>query len=172
VFGFLGPNGAGESTVINTLLDFVKPTAGSATVLDHDPTREAEAIRRRTGVLPEGGSLYERLTGSELVKWMARANDADGDADEQLGRVGLSAETADRAVGGYSKGMRQRLAFAMALVGDPELLILDRPSSGLDPTKFASSVNSSATWRPTAPPSSSPVTSSARSRRCVTGSAS
>lgn len=134
VFGFLGPNGAGKSTVINVLLDFVRPTAGSVTVLGYDPTTDADRVRRRTGVLPEGSSLYERLTGREHLAWVARANDVAVDDDALLGRVGLSSGDADRAVGGYSKGMRQRLALAMALVGDPELLILDEPSAGLDPT--------------------------------------
>ncbi len=133
VFGFLGPNGAGKSTVIDVLLDFVRPTAGSATVLGHDAQREAAAIRRRTGVLPEGGALYERLTGREHLEWVARANGLTGNVGALLERVGLSAAAADRAVRGYSKGMRQRLAFGMALVGDPDLLILDEPSSGLDP---------------------------------------
>lgn len=134
VFGFLGPNGAGKSTVINMLLDFVRPTDGKATVLGDDPTTDAERIRRRTGVLPEGASLYERLTGREHVEWIADANDATVAVDSLLSRVGLSGGEGDRAVGGYSKGMRRRLALAMALVGDPELLILDEPSAGLDPT--------------------------------------
>ncbi|WP_436925718.1 ABC transporter ATP-binding protein [Halosimplex amylolyticum] len=134
VFGFLGPNGAGKSTVINVLLDFVRPTEGSATVLGHDPQTDAGRIRRRTGVLPEGGALYGRLTGREHVEWVARANGVEADVDALLKRVGLSADAADRAVEGYSKGMAQRLAFGLALVGDPDLLILDEPSSGLDPT--------------------------------------
>lgn len=134
VFGFLGPNGAGKSTVIDMLLDFVRPTAGSATVLGDDPTTDAAAIRRRTGVLPEGASLYERLTGREHLEWIARANDVAVDAEALLGRVGLSSDDADRPVGGYSKGMLRRLGLGMALVGDPELLILDEPSAGLDPT--------------------------------------
>ncbi|MXV61272.1 ATP-binding cassette domain-containing protein [Natronorubrum sp. JWXQ-INN-674] len=134
VFGFLGPNGAGKSTVINVLLDFVRPTEGDVTVLGYDPTTDAEQIRRRTGVLPEGASLYARLTGREHIGWVARANDATVDVDSLLSRVGLSSDEAGRAVGDYSKGMRRRLALAMALVGDPELLILDEPSAGLDPT--------------------------------------
>lgn len=118
MFGFLDPNGAGKSTVINVLLDLVRPTTGSATVLGYDLTTDADRIRRRTGVLPEGSSLYERLTGRGHLAWVARANDVAVDDDALLGRVGLSSSDADRAVGGYSKGMRQRLALAMALVGD------------------------------------------------------
>lgn len=134
VFGFLGPNGAGKSTVIAMLLDFVRPTAGSATVLGTDPRTNAERIRRRTGVLPEGSALYERLTGREHLEWIARAHGTSADATALLERVGLSDEAGDRAVGGYSTGMRQRLALGMALAGDPDLLILDEPSAGLDPT--------------------------------------
>ena len=133
VFGFLGPNGAGKSTVINVLLDFVRPTSGSATVLGYDPQSDAVDVRRRTGVLPEGSSLYDRLTAREHVEWVARANDVTVDPLTLLERVGLSDDEADRRVGGFSKGMQRRLALAMALVGDPELLILDEPSAGLDP---------------------------------------
>lgn len=133
VFGFLGPNGAGKSTVIDMLLDFVRPTEGSATVLGYDPRTDADRIRRRTGVLPEGASLYGRLTGREHVEWIARANGSEADVDALLERVGISTSDADRTVGGYSTGMRQRLAFGMALVGEPDLLVLDEPSSGLDP---------------------------------------
>ncbi len=133
VFGFLGPNGAGKSTVINLLLDFVRPTAGSATVLGYDSRTETTAIRQHTGIVPEGASLYERLTGREHVTWIARANGGETDVPALLDRVGLASDDADRRVSGYSKGMRRRLALAMALVGDPELLVLDEPSSGLDP---------------------------------------
>ncbi|PSP33519.1 ABC transporter ATP-binding protein [Halobacteriales archaeon QH_10_67_22] len=102
VFGFLGPNGAGKTTTIDVLLDFVRPTSGTATVLGHDAQEEPRAIRQRTGVLPEG-------------------------------LVGLTPEEADRKAGGYSRGMKQRLVLGMALIGDPDLLILDEPSTGLDP---------------------------------------
>ncbi|APW96971.1 copper ABC transporter ATP-binding protein [Halobiforma lacisalsi AJ5] len=134
VFGFLGPNGAGKSTVINVLLDFVRPTAGSVRVLGHDPRTDADLIRRRTGVVPEGNPLYERLTGRDHLEWTARAHDVAVDATALLERVGLSPEAGERPVGGYSTGMRQRLSLAMALAGDPDLLILDEPSAGLDPT--------------------------------------
>ncbi|GAA0673117.1 ABC transporter ATP-binding protein [Natronoarchaeum mannanilyticum] len=134
VFGFLGPNGAGKSTTINMLLDFARPTEGSATVLGYDAQDESEQIHRRVGVLPEGFDLYERLSGRKHVAFAMKTKNIDGDPDAILRRVGLSDEDARRPAGDYSKGMRQRLAFGMALVGDPDLLIMDEPSSGLDPT--------------------------------------
>jgi ABC-2 type transport system ATP-binding protein len=132
IFGFLGPNGAGKSTTINVLLDFVRPTAGEVTVLGHDAREESVAVREHTGVLPEGFDVYDRLTGRAHVEFAIESKEVDADPDAVLERVGL-ADAADRQAGGYSKGMRQRLALAMALVGEPDLLILDEPSSGLDP---------------------------------------
>ncbi|WP_255169235.1 ABC transporter ATP-binding protein [Natrononativus amylolyticus] len=133
VFGFLGPNGAGKSTTINMLLDFVRPTAGSATVLGHNAQAEPDEISRRVGVLPEGFDVYPRLSGRRHLEFAIETKDADDDPDAILERVGLEPEDAARPAGGYSKGMRQRLATGMALVGDPDLLIMDEPSSGLDP---------------------------------------
>ena len=132
VYGFLGPNGAGKSTTIDMLLDLVRPTAGTVRVLGRDATSDGVAIRQRTGVLPDGFSVYDRLSGRKHVEFAVRSKEADDDPDALLERVGLLGD-ADRKAGGYSKGMRQRLALAMALVGDPDLLVLDEPSSGLDP---------------------------------------
>ena len=132
VYGFLGPNGAGKSTTIDMLLDLVRPTAGTVRVLGRDATTDGVAIRQRTGVLPDGFSVYDRLSGREHVEFAVRSKEADDDPDALLERVGLLGD-ADRKAGGYSKGMRQRLALAMALVDDPDLLVLDEPSSGLDP---------------------------------------
>lgn len=133
VYGFLGPNGAGKSTTINVLLGFARPTAGQVRVFGIDPQTDPRAVRQRVGVLPEGYSLYDRLTGREHVAFAVRMKDANDDPGDVLARVGLSQDDAARKVGGYSKGMTQRLALGMALIGDPDLLILDEPSSGLDP---------------------------------------
>ena len=132
VFGFLGPNGAGKSTTINVMLDFVRPDAGRATVLGRDAREESVAIRERTGVLPEGYDLYDRLTAREHLRFAIDSKEVDEDPYPLLERVGLE-DAADRKAGGFSTGMQQRLALAMALVGEPDLLILDEPSSGLDP---------------------------------------
>jgi len=133
VFGFLGPNGAGKSTTINMILDFVRPTAGSVRVLGRDAQDHSVAVRRETGVLPEGFSVYERLTGRQHIEFAAESKAYEADPDEVLARVGLDGD-GDRKAGGYSKGMRQRLALGMALIGRPDLLILDEPSTGLDPS--------------------------------------
>jgi len=132
VFGFLGPNGAGKSTTINILLDFVRPTAGSAKVLGRDAQEESADIGERIGVLPEGYDVYERLNAREHLEFVIESKNADDDPEALLERVGLE-DAIDRRAGGYSKGMKQRLVLAMALVGEPDLLILDEPTTGLDP---------------------------------------
>lgn len=132
IFGFLGPNGAGKSTTIDIILDFIRPTAGSVEVLGYDAQSDGLSVRQRTGVLPDAYHVYDRLSGQQHVELAIDMKEADDDPLELLSRVGIP-EAADRKAGGYSKGMRQRLALAMALVGTPELLILDEPSTGLDP---------------------------------------
>ncbi|EMA51063.1 ABC transporter ATP-binding protein [Halococcus salifodinae] len=132
IYGFLGPNGAGKSTTINILLDFIRPTAGSARVLGHDAQAESQQIRERVGVLPEGFDVYNRLTGRQHLEFAINSKGSDDDPDALAERVGI-ADAIDRKAGGYSKGMAQRLVLAMALVGQPDLLILDEPSTGLDP---------------------------------------
>ena len=133
VFGFLGPNGAGKSTTINVLLDFIRPTSGKVSVLGHDPRTESRTVRDRIGILPEGYSLYDRLSAREHIEFAIEMEESENDPDEILARVGL-ADEATRSVGGFSKGMGQRLALGMALLGEPDLLILDEPTSGLDPS--------------------------------------
>ncbi|AQL41933.1 copper ABC transporter ATP-binding protein [Halorientalis sp. IM1011] len=133
VFGFLGPNGAGKSTVINMLLDYTPPSSGEARVFGHPTRTEAVDIRERVGVLPDGYQLYDRLSGRRHLEFVVEARGADDDPDEILDRVGLDPEDAERNAGDYSKGMAQRLVLGMALVDEPDLLILDEPSTGLDP---------------------------------------
>ncbi len=132
IFGFLGPNGAGKSTTIDIILDFLRPTSGSVTVLGHDAQAESLQVRRRTGVLPDAYHVYNRLSGRQHIEFATELKGTDDDPIEMLERVGI-ADAADRKAGGYSKGMKQRLMMAIALLGDPDLLILDEPSTGLDP---------------------------------------
>ena len=132
IFGYLGPNGAGKSTTIDILLDFVRPTAGEARVLGLDAQSESEAVRSRVGVLPDGYHVYDRLTGRQHLEFVIDSKNDGGTPEAILERVGI-ADAIDRKAGGYSKGMKQRLVLGMALVGDPDLLILDEPTTGLDP---------------------------------------
>ncbi len=132
VYGFLGPNGAGKSTTIDMLMNYTRPSAGSITVLGLDAQEDASEIHARTGILPDQFGVYSTLTGREHVRYVLDANDAIGNPAAVLDRVGLG-DAIDQRAGGYSKGMQQRLGLAMAIAGEPELLILDEPFSGLDP---------------------------------------
>ncbi|MDR3201691.1 MAG: ABC transporter ATP-binding protein [Bifidobacteriaceae bacterium] len=133
VTGFLGPNGAGKSTVIKMLLGLVHPTAGTGTVLGR-PLGDVQA-RRRVGYLPELFRFQDWMSGADLLAFHARLGGLRPDPERAaalLARVGLTGRGKDK-VGGYSKGMQQRLGLALALVGNPELLLLDEPTSALDP---------------------------------------
>ncbi|QKY19291.1 ABC transporter ATP-binding protein [Halolamina sp. CBA1230] len=132
IFGFLGHNGAGKSTVINMLLDFARPTEGDVEVFGMDAREESVAVRERMGVLPEGYDVYDRLTGRQHLQFAAESKGVEIEPMAVAERVGIR-DAADRKAGGYSTGMTQRLVLGMALVGEPDLLILDEPTSGLDP---------------------------------------
>jgi len=133
VFGFLGPNGAGKSTTINVLLGFLETTAGSVRVLGTDVTEDAESVRERIGLLPEAFDGVPNLSAREHVSTAIETKGADDDPDALIERVGLDPDDARRPAGEYSTGMHQRMALAVALVGDPDLIVLDEPSAGLDP---------------------------------------
>ncbi|GAB7093491.1 ABC transporter ATP-binding protein [Halolamina litorea] len=132
IFGFLGHNGAGKSTVINMLLDFARPTEGRVEVFGMDAREESVAVREHMGVLPEGYDVYDRLTGRQHLQFAAESKGVEVEPVALAERVGIR-DAIDRPAGGYSKGMAQRLVLGMALIGEPDLLILDEPTSGLDP---------------------------------------
>jgi ABC-2 type transport system ATP-binding protein len=137
VFGLLGPNGAGKTTTVRLLNGVLSPTSGSARVLGLDPATQGAALRQRTGVLTETPSLYERLSARENLTIFANLysvpqTQVAARVNEQLEQFGLADRADDRA-GGYSKGMKQRLALARALLHQPELLFLDEPTAALDP---------------------------------------
>jgi ABC-2 type transport system ATP-binding protein len=137
IFGFLGHNGAGKTTTVRLLNGVLEPTSGAAQVLGLDPQTEGPALRARTGVLTETPSLEERLTARENLSFYADLyNVPFAEVTERVNSLLAEFELADRAdekVGGYSKGMKQRLALARALLHKPELLFLDEPTAALDP---------------------------------------
>jgi ABC-2 type transport system ATP-binding protein len=137
VFGFLGHNGAGKTTTIRLLNGILNPTHGSALVLGLSPEREGCALRQRTGVLTETPALDDRLTGhANLAIYADLYNVPVHQKSARVKQLLEFFDLADRArekVGGYSKGMKQRLALARALIHDPELLFLDEPTAALDP---------------------------------------
>lgn len=137
IFGFLGHNGAGKTTTVRLLNGVLEPTAGRATVLGLDPQTDGPALRARTGVLTETPSLDERLTARDnLTIYADLYNVPRPEVSPRVNALLAEFELSDRAdekVGGYSKGMKQRLALARALLHRPELLFLDEPTSGLDP---------------------------------------
>ncbi len=134
IFGFLGPNGAGKSTTIRLLLGFLHATAGEADVLGLDIERDSVAIRRRVGYLPGGIAFWDGLTGERLLDELAALSGRPPTRRADLAeRLELSAATLRRPVRDYSRGMRQKLGILQALQHDPELLILDEPTEGLDP---------------------------------------
>lgn len=133
IYGFLGPNGAGKTTTIRMLLGLVKPTRGTVRLFGRDMARERIAILRKVGALVESPSYYPHLTARENLETLRIVLDAPKfRIDEVLDIVKLTA-AADKKVKTFSLGMKQRLGIAAALLNEPELLILDEPTNGLDP---------------------------------------
>ena len=141
IFGLLGPNGAGKTTTILMLLGLSEPTSGKAQVVGFDPTRQPLEVKSRVGYLPDDVGFYGELTGRHNLRYTAALNGldrrtADERIDALLEQVGL-ADSADRPVEQYSRGMRQRLGLADALVKEPSVVILDEPTASIDPTGVA-----------------------------------
>ena len=131
VYGFLGPNGAGKSTTIRMLLGLISPTSGGLRLFGRG-LREEPAVLRRVGSLVDGGAFYPFLTGRRNLEVLAKTHGGGRERiDPLLEQVGLARDS-NRKVKGYSTGMRQRLGVAAALLGDPEVVILDEPVNGLD----------------------------------------
>ena len=138
VTGLLGPNGAGKTTLMRVIAGLQVPSQGSVSVLGRDP-RVDPSIYRSMTLVPEDEAVYEHLTGRQFVELSARlagVDDPKGRAREVLDTVELT-DAADRVLGGYSKGMRQRAKVASALIPDPEVLLLDEPLNGADPVQRA-----------------------------------
>ncbi len=136
VFGLLGPNGAGKTTTIRMLTTILRPTAGAARIAGHDVVREPEEVRRLIGVLPENAGVYGRLTARDAIRYAGRLY---GVPDEVLeGRIEAIFEALemaphlDRLTDTFSKGMKQKVNIARALIHNPQVVFLDEPTSGLD----------------------------------------
>ena len=138
VFGLLGPNGAGKSTTILMMLGLTEPTSGSVSVCGINSTTNPIEVKRKVGYLPEDVGFYNDLTGIENLVYTARLNglsrkEAEESAVKFMKKVGLS-DDINKKTGKYSRGMRQRLGLADVLIKKPEIIILDEPTSGIDPT--------------------------------------
>ena len=138
VFGLLGPNGAGKTTTVLMLLGLTEPTRGVVRVVGLDPTREPLAVKRQVGYLPDNVGFYPTLTGRENLRYTAKLNgiprtEAESRINELLHEVRLE-DAADKRADTYSRGMRQRLGIADALVKQPTVLILDEPTIAIDPS--------------------------------------
>jgi ABC-2 type transport system ATP-binding protein len=137
VFGLLGPNGAGKTTTVLMLLGLTEPTRGVVRVVGLDPTREPLGVKRKVGYLPDNVGFYGGMTGRENLRYTAKLNglaktEAEARIDELLAEVRLT-DAADKKAETYSRGMRQRLGIADALVKNPSVLILDEPTIAIDP---------------------------------------
>jgi ABC-type multidrug transport system ATPase subunit len=132
VYSLVGANGAGKSTLLRMLVGITEPDAGRLLICGEDLSNRAASTRRRLGYLPEELVLYERLTGREYLELVAGLKDADSARiPDELGFFELLAAQ-DKLVGGYSLGMRKKLGLAAAMMGSPEVLVLDEPLNGLD----------------------------------------
>jgi len=138
VFGLLGPNGAGKTTIIRMMLGLLAPSAGSVEVFGFSPTKQRAEVLKRVSAIVEAPALYPSLTGRDNLKTMAMVAGVNNPAklDEVIEKMGLAARAKDR-FGTYSLGMKQRLCIAAALLTDPQLIILDEPTNGLDPAGMA-----------------------------------
>jgi ABC-2 type transport system ATP-binding protein len=135
VFGFLGPNGAGKTTTIRMLASLISPTAGRSIVAGYEVGRQDDDIRRNVGILTEAPGLYERLSAERNLEFFAKlyeVQDVHGQLERYLKMLGLW-ERRHEPAGTFSKGMRQKLVIARALLHEPKVLFLDEPTSGLDP---------------------------------------
>lgn len=147
VFCLLGPNGAGKTTTVNLFLGFIAPTSGQALVCGVDSAQDPRGARSRLAYIPEMVTLYPSLSGVENLQYFSQLGDgikrSDDEALALLTQAGLDAGRARKLVGGYSKGMRQKVGIAVALARQARALLLDEPTSGLDPraaNEFAASV--------------------------------
>ena len=138
ILGFLGPNGAGKTTTVRMLTGLLKPKAGKALLLGMDVAKNVERVQGKIGVCFEDTNLYEQMSAVENLRLFARLFGINRfDASALLKRVGLEGREKDR-VEGYSKGMKQRLMVARSIVNEPQVLFLDEPTAGLDPTSAES----------------------------------
>jgi ABC-2 type transport system ATP-binding protein len=132
VFGLLGPNGAGKTTTVEILEGYRRRSGGDVTVLGHDPAKRDRELQQRVGIVLQSSGFYPHVTVREAVEHFGKAYDRPRDAGETIDLVGLG-EKADARTKSLSGGQRRRLDLALALVGDPELIFLDEPTTGFDP---------------------------------------